>query len=141
MVECETRLVVNKKGTLMSQGKLKTDTAKLRGQAGDRYSDVAKFLQIWRLLSIISAIGWALTCMFLSDQGVLDKASTITLVFTGFIYVYFLYSIVNFVKPLVDAAVNSYVNEELLKENTEYLRQLLEIEKFKLKDNGQNPSE
>ena len=125
----------------MSQVKLSTVAESLRGRAGDRYDHVARFLHFWRILSLISALGWLVMGISLYDQRVLDEASAISLVLTGFIYVYFLYSIVNFVKPLVDVAVNSYVNEELLKENTDYLRQLVEIEKFKLKRSDQMPGE
>ena len=121
----------------MSQGKLGTDAAKMRGLAGDRYQHVAVFFRFWKILSIISGIGWLIV-------GVTFQGGSLAGLFvssSALIYVYFLYSIVSFAKPLVDVAVNSYVNEELLKENTEYLRQLVEIEKFKLKNSRQNPSE
>ena len=108
---------------------------------GERYHHIARFLQIWTILSLLSALGWLVMGISLYDKRVLDEASAISLVLTGWIYVYFLYSVVNFVRPLVDVAVNSYGNEELIKQNTEYLRQLVEIEKFKLKRSGQKPSE
>ena len=119
----------------MSQGKVSVDTAKLRGLAGDRYSGISRFLRVWQFLCLISAVGWIAVVALLrqSRNSFLDDESAWALGITGMIYIYFLFSVVNFVRPLVDAAVNSYVNEELLKENTDYLRQLVEIEKFKLK--------
>ena len=125
----------------MSQVKLSTDTDQLRGLAGGRYSGISIFLLAWKLLSLISAFGWVLVVLALNQNNAIDDKTAWALGITGLIYSYFLFSVVSFVRPLVDAAVNSYVNEELLKENTDYVRQLVEIEKFKLKRSGQMPSE
>jgi uncharacterized membrane protein len=124
---------------LMSQWKLGTNVSKLREQASDGYKSVGRFLFVTRILAIISAIGLSLGLGELYPPAHQWKA--IPFVVAAWIYTWVLYSVLKFVKLLVDIAVNSKVNEELLKENTDYLRQLVEIEKFKLKRSGQMPSE
>ena len=115
--------------------KISTAPESLRERAGERYAFISRFLHIMKILSVISAIGWLIMADgFKPEVGV-------PLAITGIIYTWVIYSIIKLITPLVDIAVNSYVNEELLKENTDYLRQLVEIEKFKLRRSGQMPSE
>ena len=121
----------------MSQWKLGTNVSKLREEAGERYKFISRFLFICKILAILSVIGWLI---FL--EAVIPRPEEgLPVLITMIIYTWCVLSVLKFVKPLVDIAVSSKMNEELLKENTDYLRQLVEIEKFKLRRSGQMPSE
>jgi hypothetical protein len=120
------------------------DVNKIRSKAADRYGAINSAIIIVRLVTFISAIIQAPAVIYVSIDisgrdyvvgAILGVLAAVVVAIYHFIF----YVSFSFIRPVVDVAINSFINQELLTDILKRDDQLIEIEKFKLKRTSQQP--
>ena len=111
----------------------------IRTLAAERYSSIQTLLHTAKLVTVIVVLGAVPLLTWVGKQQLGSNGATIGFILGVIVALLFVaaYIIFSFVRPVVDSAINRFINQEILLELLSRHDQLVEIEKFKLQRAGQ----
>tara|TARA_A100001037_G_C15037527_1_gene583923 strand:- start:257 stop:622 length:366 start_codon:yes stop_codon:yes gene_type:complete len=111
----------------------------IRTLAAERYSSIQTLLHTAKLVTVIVVLGAVPLLTWVGKQQLGSNGATIGFILGVIVALLFVaaYIIFSFVRPVVDSAINGFINQEILLELLSRHDQLVEIEKFKLQRAGQ----